>query len=162
MRTTLTPHIRACADKAMVGALGKPWAPLGRGPNSFDCWGFVVYVYKAAGIQLPSCAMPDPCYDIQAAARGTGIQVEKAVPRTPYSIALMGKMGVYAHVGIYHPSGIIYHCLDRQGVSAGWRARFTRLSIHDIRRWLNSGYVNKDACLISLVIPRTHPAVTNL
>ena len=134
MRTTLTPHIRACADKAMVGALGKPWAPLGRGPNSFDCWGFVVYVYKAAGIQLPSCAMPDPCYDIQAAARGTGIQVEKAVPRTPYSIALMGKMGVYAHVGIYHPSGIIYHCLDRQGVS-GHSVQTLQGIFADIQYW---------------------------
>ena len=118
----------------MVGALGKPWAPLGRGPGSFDCWGFVVYVYKAAGIQLPSCAMPDPCYDIQAAARGTGIQVEKAVPRTPYSIALMGKMGVYAHVGIYHPSGIIYHCLDRQGVS-GHSVQTLQGIFADIQYW---------------------------
>ena len=134
MRTTLTPHIRAYADRAMVGALGKPWAPLGRGPSSFDCWGFVVYVYKAAGIQLPSCAMPDPCYDIQAAARGTGIQVEKAVPRTPYSIALMGKMGVYAHVGIYHPSGIIYHCLDRQGVS-GHSVQTLQGIFADIQYW---------------------------
>ena len=134
MRTTLTPHIRACADKAMVGALGKPWAPRTCGPNSFDCWGFVVYVYKAAGIQLTSCAMPDPCYDIQAAARGTGIQVEKAVPRTPYSIALMGKMGVYAHVGIYHPSGMIYHCLDRQGVS-GHSVQTLQGIFADIQYW---------------------------
>lgn len=134
MRTTLTPHIRACADKAITGALGKPWAPLGRGPNSFDCWGFVVYVYKAAGILLPSTPMPDPCYDIKEAAKSGGILVEKTVPRTPYSVALMGRMGVFGHVGIYHPSGMIYHCLDRQGVS-GHSVQTLQSIFADIEYW---------------------------
>lgn len=134
MRTTLTPHIRACADKAITGALGKPWAPLGRGPNSFDCWGFVVYVYKAAGILLPSDAMPDPCYDIKEAAKTGGILVEKTVPRTPYSVVLMGRMGVFGHVGVYHPSGMIYHCLDRQGVS-GHSVQTLQCIFADIEYW---------------------------
>ena len=134
MRITLTPHIRACADKAITGALGKPWAPLGRGPNSFDCWGFVVYVYEAAGILLPSAPMPDPCYDIKAVATENGLRVERVAHRTPYSIVLMGKMGTFGHVGIYHPSGIIYHCLDRQGVS-GHSVQTLQGIFADIEYW---------------------------
>lgn len=134
MHITLTPHIRACADKAITGSLGKPWAPLGRGPNSFDCWGFVVHVYKAAGIVLPTTPMPDPCYDINAVATESGLGAERVPPRTPYSIVLMGKAGVFGHVGVYHPSGVIYHCLDHQGV-AGHSVQTLQSIFADIQYW---------------------------
>lgn len=41
----------------VAGALerwvGLPYAPLGRGPDAYDCWGLVAAVYAAAGCQLP-------------------------------------------------------------------------------------------------------------
>ena len=68
------------------------------------------------------------------AAKTGGILVEKTVPRTPYSVALMGRMGVFGHVGVYHPSGMIYHCLDRQGVS-GHSVQTLQCIFADIEYW---------------------------
>ena len=40
----------------------------------------------------------------------------KVKDRTPYGIVVMGKQGRMEHVGVYHPSGIVYHCLEGSGV----------------------------------------------
>jgi cell wall-associated NlpC family hydrolase len=115
MRTTLTPHTRACVDKALVASLGKPWAPLGRGPDNFDCWGFVQYVYRQAGIEIPDAILePVPC--VATAAKAHGVRISPAPARTPYALVMFGKDGVFGHTGIYHPSGLVYHCLERHGV----------------------------------------------
>lgn len=115
MHTTLTPRIRASVDKVLAASLGKPWAALGRGPNSFDCWGFVLYVYRTAGIHIPDAVLT-PVKDILSVATAHGLQAVKVAPRTPYSLVMFGKRGVFGHVGLYHPSGIVYHCLEKQGV----------------------------------------------
>lgn len=115
MHTTLTPHIRACVDKTLTASLGKPWEAMGRGPSSFDCWGFVRYVYKQAGIEIPD-AILSPVTDICSVATEKGVVAVKVPARTPYALVIFGKNGSFGHVGIYHPAGIVYHCLDRQGV----------------------------------------------
>lgn len=32
--------------------VGKPYAEGGRGPNSYDCWGVVMYIYRKHGLNL--------------------------------------------------------------------------------------------------------------
>ena len=115
MRTTLTPHIRASVDKALAASLGKPWVALGRGPNSFDCWGFVRYIFNTAGVYIPDVVLT-PVSDIRTVATENGIDAVQVAPRTPYSLVMLGRRGAFGHVGIYHPSGIVYHCLEKQGV----------------------------------------------
>lgn len=115
MRTTLTPHIRACVDKALVASLGKPWAPLGRGPAAFDCWGFVQYVLQQAGVSIPDLILkPVPC--VATVAKQAGVPLIQVEAKTPYALVMFGKGEAFGHVGIYHPSGIVYHCLERHGV----------------------------------------------
>ena len=121
MGFTLTPRTRACADKAIVQALGKPWQVGARGPHSFDCWGFIAHVMQSTGVKVP-----DFQYEGKAEDRaslfdtGTALAVAqgfKRVPeKTPYSIVLLGKGGKITHVAIYHPSQVYYHSLERYGV----------------------------------------------
>jgi len=121
MATTLSPHFRACADKAIQQALGKPWRCLARGPHSFDCWGFVLHVMSAAGIEAPDFAYSEGA-QLRASLFSEGIATGvsegwKRVPdKTPYSVVALGKQGIITHVAVYHPSGIYYHCMERQGV----------------------------------------------
>lgn len=120
MVSTLTPHTRACADKAIQRSLGKPWVVSARGPDSFDCWGFVVHVMRSAGIQVPDFTYDAGDSRAGLFSEGLGEAVahgfQEVPARTPYSIVLLGNRGKITHVAIYHPSGIYYHCMERFGV----------------------------------------------
>jgi len=37
--------------------IGKPYEDLGRGPDSYDCWGVVIEVGKRLGIEIPDYQM---------------------------------------------------------------------------------------------------------
>lgn len=39
--------------------IGKPFKPLGRGPDSFDCWGLAMEVARRLGVELPDFAYGD-------------------------------------------------------------------------------------------------------
>ena len=132
---THTPTTQGFADRrfdtAIQAALGKPWVVLGRGPDTFDCWGLVLWVYKAAGVVLPDFA-----YDIQndrATLFQTGSPAlaeagwEPVATPSPYSIVTLGQRHDATHVAIWHPSGIYYHCLERQGVVGYNSARIDSL-----------------------------------
>jgi len=121
---TPMPNTQGFADRrfdaAIQAALGKPWTVLGRGPDAFDCWGFVLWVYKAKGIVLPDFA-----YDIQndrAALFQVGAPAlqsqgwESVATPFPYSIVTLGQGRSATHVAVWHPSGVFYHCLEKQGV----------------------------------------------
>lgn len=121
MASTLTPRFRACADKAIQRALGKPWVVMARGPDSFDCWGFVIHVMRQAGVELP-----DFVYEAGASKRAELFRAghakaldegfQRVAPKTPYSVVLLGNAGTITHVAIYHPSGVYYHSMERFGV----------------------------------------------
>ena len=117
MSTIPTPRFQACANRAIQTSLGKPWVALAKGPDAFDCWGFVEYVYEQGGITFPPFAVFGT--NSERVARGIdeiANKVVKNVGRVPYSIVLMGDSNGMGHLGIYHPSGMVYHCLERQGV----------------------------------------------
>ncbi len=118
MFTIPTPRFRACADKAISQSLGKPWKAFANGPDSFDCWGFAEFVYKQSGVAFPHFSTIGT--NTERISRGL-IQlnsfVEKCKSRTPYSVVLMGSNSSgMGHIGVYHPSGMVYHCLERHGV----------------------------------------------
>ncbi len=69
--------------------LGKRYVSGGVGPNSFDCSGFTVYVYRHFGISIPRMNQ-----------RSAGVGVSKADARPGDIIALPGHVGIYAGNGM--------------------------------------------------------------
>ena len=53
--------------------IGCPFEAGGRGPNSFDCWGLVYYLFKEMGIPIPS-------HNISVvAAKAINVEVDKQI-----------------------------------------------------------------------------------
>ena len=119
MSTTLTPRFRACASRAIASALGKPWQVSARGPDSFDCWGFILWVYAQGGIILPDWTYSRE--DSRASLFGKGIEeavakgFQRAAPLSPYSVVTLGRKGLTTHVAIYAEDAF-WHAADNRGV----------------------------------------------
>ena len=135
MTFTPTPVFRACANRAIAEVVGRPWEPLGRGPGSFDCWGFVHWVYRKAGIQLldyPYAEGQERADLIFSALESPNwLHVPEA---SPYAIVTFGNGDACSHVGIYHPNGLFYHCVSGRGVS-GDRYAAMRHAFNNINYW---------------------------
>lgn len=101
----------------MVGrieiAIGVPWVALGRDLTGFDCWGFVRYA-------LALNDAPDAPFFNREERPNSIRELTKAFVRVkdkePYSIALLGTKGKFHHVGVYLPTGFLYHCMEKIGV----------------------------------------------
>lgn len=109
--------------------IGKPWVSGARGPDQFDCWGFVYWVCKThLGIEIPEYAgtevdAEDPLCVARALreigrSAGSHNWVPVQIPTQDCTVA-MGGVEQYTHVGIYVniDGGLILHC-SRQGVVA--------------------------------------------
>lgn len=120
MKTTQSDCSQDCVVGRIEAAIGRPWKALGRSVESgFDCWGFVRY---ALDIQDAPNA---PFFDIEkrpAEIEEFSKQFLRVKDKTPFSIVLMGTRGKFHHVGIYLPTGFVYHCMEKAGV-CGHRLR---------------------------------------
>lgn len=96
---------------------------LATGPEAFDCWGFVKYALDLQ--DAPDAPFLDEASRSDQMTRLSG-SFQRVSAKTPYSICMMGKRGVFSHVGVYHPWGFIYHCIERGGVCAH---RFRQIGI---------------------------------
>ncbi|CDM68352.1 NLP/P60 protein [Clostridium bornimense] len=79
--------------------LGKPYVWGAKGPDTFDCSGFVQYVFKQVGINAPA-----PTY--------TQVNLGKQVPigqEQPGDLVFFGSISAPHHVGIYVGDGIYIH-----------------------------------------------------
>ena len=117
MPFTPSPYFQACVNKSISEAIGKPWRCLGRGPNSFDCWGFVVWVFASAGIKLPdwSYTISDSRSDLfQAGLLDAWVPVDA---NEICSIVTLGRKGAISHVAVKF-NGVFYHCTENFGVIA--------------------------------------------
>ncbi|MCY6370242.1 NlpC/P60 family protein [Clostridium ganghwense] len=82
--------------------LGTPYVWAANGPDSFDCSGFVKYVYAHFGIELPRCSSAQ-------AAVGTYVEKENLQPGDLVFFANDGGEGTIHHVGIYVGNGCYIH-----------------------------------------------------
>lgn len=101
-------------DKRIAASLGKPWAPRGNGENSFNCWEFVRFVL--GDTTLPMVPFQEDLSDRDSVINTFSTLFKEVPNTTPYSIVVMGKYGVMQHVGILHPSKVVYHSLEKSGV----------------------------------------------
>ncbi len=101
--------------------LGKPYSYGANGPSSFDCSGFVRYVYSLWGVNLPRVA------NDQARAG------QKVSPSVPGDLVFFSdrKDGYITHVGIYVGNNSFIHAASFKGV--------TITSLDD--SWYKSRYV---------------------
>lgn len=89
--------------------LGKPYASGGVGPNSFDCSGFVRYVYGAYGVSVPHSSK-------SISAMGQAVSLANIQPGDIMCFATGG--GGVSHVGIYVGNGQLIHAsTGRRGVT---------------------------------------------
>lgn len=119
MITTPSADFRDCPDRLIAEAIGKPWSVMGRGPDSYDCWGFVRHIL-VNGFRLD---VPDWLYEAGHIKRSGLFEAGKNTSGwsqlesfMPYCVVLIGQSDKITHVGIYHPDNIIFHSLESRGV----------------------------------------------
>lgn len=107
MHATPTQPSLACADSLLLRALGRPWEALAIGPDAYDCWGFAWALRRAVGLPLPRLPALTP----------EERQGFRRLPEpVPFCLVVMGLQGEATHVGVYHPSGTVYHSVEGRGV----------------------------------------------
>ena len=122
---------------------------MGRGPDAFDCVGFVQHVLGAGGVTTPLFEYPAGVARDEAFSAGVP-RIEAAgwvrvASKTPYSVVLMGRQGVITHVGLYHPVGLVYHSFERCGV-VGHTLQFLSTIFDTFQYWSsNDGVGNQQA-----------------
>lgn len=113
--TALTSNVTEAAAsgntivKTAYRYLGRPYVFGATGPRSFDCSGFVRYVYRQHGIYLPRTA---------ASQSRVGTSVSKRNLRQGDIVFFKNtyKAGI-SHVGIYVGNNRIIHAFPRKGVN---------------------------------------------
>lgn len=104
--------------------IGKPWCYGARGPDAFDCWGFVQYVQRMHyGIELPEVLVPSawPAVRDLLANHDEHKHWVKVPHPIDGDIVMMARNRVPVHIGIaieanggrgvlhcFEPSGVVY------------------------------------------------------
>jgi cell wall-associated NlpC family hydrolase len=104
------------------GLIGKPWVSGGRGPDAFDCWGLVRWVY----LQQLAIILPDfPGLDaknLHHVSTAYSLEVSdwrEILTPSPFCVVGMSKRNVIHHVGLALSDGrTILHCMDGSAVIA--------------------------------------------
>lgn len=109
--STPSPRVASVASNGEVGQnianfakglVGKPYVFGSTGPNSFDCSGLIVYVYKQFGISLPRTSQTQ-------AYVGTRVSRDELMPG---DLVFSNTYGTLSHVGIYIGNGQFVHAAN--------------------------------------------------
>ncbi|MBB4315372.1 C40 family peptidase [Roseospira marina] len=86
-------------ESAILDLIGKPFAYGGRGPDSFDCYGLLMELYRRKGVMLPDYRSPTRLHDI-AAALADGLWRWTPIESRPGAAVTFRIKGYGAHVGL--------------------------------------------------------------
>tara|TARA_R110002020_G_scaffold46027_8_gene131296 strand:+ start:1871 stop:2284 length:414 start_codon:yes stop_codon:yes gene_type:complete len=103
--------------------IGRPWVENASGPDAFDCWGVVEYVYKKIGKPLSfnfdfdhkNKTLVNMCMEIQKESPRF-IKIDKA---EEYSIALMYESGRPTHVGVIINGDVLHSISSKNNLKGG-------------------------------------------
>lgn len=108
--------------ESILQLIGKPWVAGSDGPDEFDCWGLLAWVYRQhLGIELNRPPGLDVHQIRSAAAEILKAQAERLwidVKRPePFDAVGMGHGHMITHVGVWLPidAGTVLHCSRPQG-----------------------------------------------
>lgn len=120
----------------VIASLGKPWELLARGPNSFDCWGFVLAALASVDIQLPDFAYSSEAEGAVAVYSKHNTFAKQVLAPRDGDIVGMGnnKTVDTSHVGIF-VSGKVYHCFEKRGVIGNDLDMLTKRVFKNISFW---------------------------
>lgn len=105
-----------------VPLIGKPWRYGARGPDEFDCWGFVRYVQREHyGILMPDVLVPETWPAVRRLLENhvehqNWVKVDRPADG---DIVMMARNRVPAHVGIAVEANSgrgVLHCFEPSGV----------------------------------------------
>jgi len=104
--------------------IGKPWVLAARGPDAFDCWGLVHYIYaNRYDLELPPYIMRTR----DVAEYGKAIDAQKTNPDWIHldepeegCVVALSRSKIFHHVGIWLDvdEGRVLHCYDGSNVIA--------------------------------------------
>lgn len=121
-----------------MNILGVPYKKLGRGPDGFDCWGLVWYLYKEyleIDIEL-DCDKHDKEDIISAFElnRDSSNWVRTHKPEN-LDVCLMYKSGRPVHIGVFK-DGLILNSIEKHGVLLLKKATVKQLFDHmEFYKW---------------------------
>jgi hypothetical protein len=104
-----------------LGLIGKPWVAGGRGPDTFDCWGLLVHVYRELlGIELPAYTCMDVQNKLMVAKTIVCVFSEWGVLPTPKHLCAVGISAnrKLHHLGVWLDldGGGVLHASETSGV----------------------------------------------
>ncbi len=122
--------------------IGKPYRRGAHGPDEFDCWNLVRWVFKHQhGIDMPVIAVDDNSADnvaaIKRAAAVSGWQPSGDTEPAEDDIVLMSNVHG-RHVGVMVQANgamLLLHCIERIGVCAQPLADLQRTGFHGFTFW---------------------------
>ena len=129
--------------------IGRPYCRGACGPDEFDCWGLVRYIFEQIhGIAMPVIAVgpaeadtPDNVAAIKRAAEISGWRPSDDRGPAEHDIVLMS--GVDGrHVGVMVAANgtlLLLHCVEPQGVCAQPLAEMQRAGFTGATFWRRSG-----------------------
>lgn len=90
-----------------------------RGPNTFDCYGLVIEVYKRMGIQLKEFVSPDDKGLINGIVEEGKIDFIEIHEPEPYCLVTFKTKGKFAdHIGVVMPDRKSFiHCAEKKQVA---------------------------------------------
>lgn len=105
--------------------IGKSFEVKGRGPDTFDCWGFLKYVYAHHHPQKIILPGYEECYeDVEDKEKLSNVIFEQRQARwvevekpQPFDAILLRLRGVPMHVGVVTKPGHMIHCAYNIGVA---------------------------------------------
>lgn len=130
--------------------IGKPWVSGARGPDSFDCWGLLCWVYeKQFGVVLDPTGMGNPedllsvmRFAVKEAVSGAWTPVTQ--PRHGDAVGMgLGKR--IHHVGVFleFDGGIVLHAKDRGNVVAQQRFQLASLGINTVKFYRHANIIRQ-------------------
>lgn len=123
-----------------IDLIGLPYKSGAQGPDAFDCWGFVRWVFKTQdGIEMPIINVGDTgnLPAIRAAAEAGGWHPVGEVPAADRDIALMdGPLGKHVGMVTRANGGLkLLHCVEFAGVALHTFPEAATLGFRNMNFW---------------------------
>lgn len=100
-----------------IDLLGVPFERGARGPDSFDCYGLAIEMFRRMGIEVPDFESPGTLEEIASLVRDNESRWRKVPFGTLNSLVTLRVEGLVAHVGFVIEPDRFIHAFEPTGVT---------------------------------------------